>query len=98
MQAVRGVALVVGVRVEPPQLVGDLERLQELPAGVPVGEGELNACPGPDGVGVQAAAQVPAGPVARVAGVPAPPELLLLPASADLIQRGLRELDDMEGV
>ena len=47
---------------------------------------------------VQAATQVPPGLVWRVADVPAPGELLLLPATADLVQRGLGELHDAEGI
>ena len=60
--AVQGVRDIAGVRVRPMQFVRHLERLQDLPAGVADGDRELGACPGPDGVGVQAAAQVPAGP------------------------------------
>lgn len=47
---------------------------------------------------MQTPSQVPSGPVERVVGVAAPAELFLLPAPPDLIQRGLCEFDDMEGV
>jgi len=69
-----------------------------LPAAVPDDEGVLQGDPLPVGQGGEPAAQQPPGPIQRIVTMPPPPEGLLLDAAADVVDRGVAEADDVEGV
>ena len=93
-----GVGQVVAAGVEQLQLLGDHPRLGQLPARVTDRQRQLRAGPLPLVRRREAAAQQPLAAVERVLTMATPAEALLLPAASDIVDCGLSETHDVEGI